>query len=191
MSVATLNRKDQITQTAQNLFAEKGYAATSMRDLAKAVGIEAASLYSHVGSKEELLRDICFGIANEFFGATDFDETTNPLHRLELMIAGHVQVIIDHLDASGVFYKEWRHLGEPYLTEFKVMRDRYEAQFRGIIEYGIELGYFKSGNPKLMTKLVLGTLNSIHEWYRPDGATDPEKLSRDMSRYILQGIVKA
>ncbi|RYF93648.1 MAG: TetR/AcrR family transcriptional regulator, partial [Chitinophagaceae bacterium] len=59
-------RKDVIIAKAARLFREKGYSASSMRDLAEEVGVEAASLYNHISSKAEILQEICFKVANKF-----------------------------------------------------------------------------------------------------------------------------
>ena len=70
-------KKDVITQKASALFKKKGYSSTSMRELAEAVGVEAPSLYNHIGSKSELLQDICFKVANGFTSYLDTTENEN------------------------------------------------------------------------------------------------------------------
>ena len=137
---SVIDRKSQIKEVAQALFRERGYAATSMRDLAKAVGIEPASLYSHITGKESLLREICFRMADEFFEAIRAIDR----HRLELpeqlrqAVIAHLTVIWNNLDAASVFFHEWRYLDEPNLSRFRNMRREYEQLFRTMITEAME-----------------------------------------------------
>ena len=125
MAIAiTKKRKEQIHHTARNLFREKGYVATSMRHIASELGIEAASLYSHIKSKEEILQQICFDMAQQFFAVTDELQKANipAKELLKRAVEEHIRIITANMDASVVFLHEWRHLSEPYLSDFKLMR---------------------------------------------------------------------
>lgn len=186
----SLSRKEQIREIAQTMFREKGYAATSMRDLATAVGIEAASLYNHIKSKEELLKEICYDCAEEFFTAINTALAT-PLsadRQLALAINEHIKVVTSNLDGSAVFLHEWRFLTEPYLTEFKNKRKQYRLQFQYIIEQGIAQGVFKPVDAKLYSLSILSALNWIYDWYKPDGELKPDTLAAQFSYLILEGL---
>ena len=93
--IANLSRKEQVIRKAAELFKEKGYAAASMRDLAQLLGIEAASLYSHIKSKEEILQKICFRMANAFFKNLDSVEQDNlsPTDKLNQAIRKHIEIL--------------------------------------------------------------------------------------------------
>src|SRR5262245_31187456 len=142
---AILSRKEHIYDVAKSLFREKGYSATSMRDLANAVGIEAASLYSHIKSKEEILQLICFSIAEEFLMvAEEIKKTSLPAEKqFARAIEAHINVITKNADAAAVFLHDWRHLSEPFLSDFKLMRKRYEDYFKKIISKGEEENVFR------------------------------------------------
>jgi AcrR family transcriptional regulator len=163
MPEVLFDRKEQINEIAQNLFRTKGYAATSMRDLAKEVGIEAASIYSHVKSKEALLQKICFRIADDFFAALHavMEKDLNAGDKLSAAIDAHVKVIIENLDATTVFFHEWKHLSEPSLVDFKSLRNKYEKQFRSIIEAGVASGEFDKVDAHVSIKLLFAMMNSI------------------------------
>lgn len=191
MTIETLNRKDQINQVAQNLFREKGYAATSMRDLAKAIGIEAASLYSHIKSKEELLQNICFRIATEFFDEYDRVQngTTDSKQLFRNAVKAHTRVVASNIDASTVFFNEWRHLNEPSLSEFKKQRAAYENRFKALLKEGIEAGVFREVQVSFAMRLVFSTLNGIPTWYRPDGPLSPDQIADQIADFLLEGLL--
>lgn len=188
----TFNRKEQIKKVAQNLFREKGYPATSMRDLAKNVGIEPASLYSHIKSKEDILKEISFRIAQEFFNSIDEVRILNiPAdEKLKLAIVGHIKVVRNHADASAVFLHEWRFLSEPFLTQFKTQRRTYEYHFKSILEEGIQRGVFKNINIKIILPSLLSALNWTYEWNRPASSIGPEEIGEEIYEMILNGINK-
>jgi len=187
-----LNRKEQIREIAQTMFRERGYAATSMRDLATAVGIEAASLYNHIKSKEELLKEICFDCADDFFAGIHAAKTApiSPDAQLSLAIKEHIRVVTNNLDASAVFLHEWRFLTEPYLSEFKAKRKYYRLQFQQIIERGIAEGIFKPVDAKVYCLSILSALNWIYDWYKSDGELSPQALAAQFSYLILDGLNK-
>ncbi len=185
-----MSRREQIKYTAQNMFRERGFSATSMRDLAKEVGIEPASLYSHISSKEELLSEICFQIADEFNEALLAVESQNLQSddMLHEAILAHVKVIIGNLDAAAVFLHEWRFLKRENLLRFKSLRDNYEERFRRIIEEGQSEFIFKEVNGHFTTRTIFSSLNWIYDWYQPNGEMTPEDIAEELSSLILNGI---
>ena len=146
-SAPTRSRKAQIDRTATALFRARGFAATSMRELATALGLEAGSLYSHIKSKEEILHRVCFGLAGDFFAGFEQATAAAPVAaQLRQAIEAHVRVLTRDSAASAVFLHEWRHLSEPARTEFLALRDRYEAGFRALIARGP--GHWRVARPR-------------------------------------------
>ena len=185
------SKKKQVEKTATTLFQERGYAATSMRDMAQALGIEAASLYSHIKSKEEILQNICTRMSKRFFEAMDEVVALNLKTadaKLEKAIVAHVKVITEDTSASAVFFLEWRHLSEPYRSEFLEMRKRYEDIFHAILKEGIQQGVFKTMDIKFTVFTLLSALNWTHNWFNPAGKMSAEALGQRLASLLLNGL---
>ena len=114
------SKKDIILQKAAAMFREKGFAATSMRDLAETVGIEAASLYNHIRSKNEILEAICFNVANRFTANMEGIEASreSSIHKVETLLRFHIRQMVDSYEEVYVSDREWKHLKDAYLSNF-------------------------------------------------------------------------
>lgn len=189
--MTNLSRKEQVIRMAAELFKEKGYSAASMRDLAQKLGIEAASLYSHIKSKEEILRTLCFDMAAEFRSSLSEVEKQNvsASEKLRLGIIGHVKVMAKDLTASAVFMNEHRHLSQPYLRDFLLLRINYINRFKTIIEQGISTGVFKKDiDTKLAVMTLFSSLNWMPAWFSPDSTIEPEKLGQQLADMLIDGL---
>ena len=188
----TLSRKEQIFQVAEQLFKEKGYMATSMRDIAGELGIEAASLYSHIKSKDEILETICFRMADQFLNAFEDvnDIYFNAEEKLKMAIASHVKILTEDLNASSVFIREWRHLNEPKLDGFISLRNKYEMEFRKILQTGIDENIFEPVDNKFAVLTILSSLNWITEWYKSGGQMTADEIAEQLFNFILTGLKK-
>ncbi len=192
-AVVNLSRKEQVIRKAAELFREKGYAASSMRDLAQKLGIEAASLYSHIKSKEEILHSLCFDMATEFRKSLVEVEKLNvsASERLRLGIIGHVEVMAKDLTASAVFMNEHRHLSQPFLRDFLLLRINYINRFKAMIELGVKNGEFKSTiNTKLAVMTLFSSLNWMPQWYDPGSVIQPAELGQQLSDMLINGLKK-
>jgi len=185
-------RKQQVIQTAEQLFSDRGYLATSVRDLAQALGIEAASLYSHVKSKEDLLWTIADRSANEFFAKVEpvANSALHTTEKLSQMIVSHIEVIASNLDASAIFLREWRHLSDPRLSEYANKRKKYETMFRDVIRKGIEENLFMHYDDGFSTRTILSAINWTHTWYRPDGELTATQIGENLASFLLNGLVR-
>lgn len=187
-----INRKEQIIDAAALLFKQKGYASTTMRDLATELGIEAASIYHHIKSKEELLEGICFDMANKFISnAKEVNDIYfNAEEKLRLAIKLHVETITENQNQSAVFLSEWRNLSEPKLTLFKQLRQQYENQFTIILMDGENEDIFDQVDKKFAVLSILSTINFVNEWYKPDGKMNAAEIAKKLSNFIMGGLRK-
>ena len=185
------SRKAQIDRTATALFRARGFAATTMRELATELGLEAGSLYSHIRSKEEILHRICFGLAEAFFEgftAATADAAAPVAMQLRQAIEAHVRVLTRDGAASVVFLHEWRHLSAPARAEFLALRDRYEAQFRALVQRGLDAGELAAPDAAFAALTLLASLNWLPTWYRPDGKLTPDEIAHRLAEQLLNGL---
>jgi AcrR family transcriptional regulator len=188
--MAATSTKQNIRLSAEKLFRQRGYAAIGMRELAKAVGIEAPSIYNHYKSKDELLGEICFDIAAQFFQA--FDEAVaredKLPKKLKAAIKAHIGVIAINIEASEVFFNEWMFLEEPNLGKFKKQRHDYEMKFRDLLDRGIKEGDFKEMNSKLIAFAIFSALNATHELYASNEKLSQQEIADSICELLLKGL---
>jgi len=190
--VVELSRRRAIEDVASELFRAHGYAATSVRDIARGLDIQGPSLYAHVTSKEDVLWAIVDRAATRFESAADAVAAApnDPGAGLAALVRAHVRVITDDVGAAEVFIHEWRALGGDRRTAVLERRDAYERRFRDLIEAGIATGDFEMTDPALAATAVLSTLNGIPGWYRPGGRLPAARIADhfvDLVLRMLQG----
>jgi AcrR family transcriptional regulator len=187
-----ISRKEQITETAAKLFSERGYMATSMRDIAEKMGIEAASLYNHISGKEEILHSICFDMAHLFIRAIDEvnDIYFDAEKKLRMAIQNHIEILTANLTRSTVFLHEWKYLTGDNRSAFIALRDKYEKEFTVIMQNGEDENLFKDVDKKFAVLNILSSLNWITEWYKPTGEMTPEQIATKLSDFVLMGLSK-
>ena len=171
-----LTRRQAIEDVASDLFRERGYAGTSIRDIARALSVQGASLYAHVTSKEDVLWAIVERTAVRFEAAADAAEADaearrpgDPAEVLAGLVRAHIEVLTADVDEASVFVHEWRSLGPERRRAILERRDAYQARFRGRIEEGIANGTFAMTDPAIASSTILSAINGVAAWYDPAG----------------------
>lgn len=187
------DRKDEILRTAARLFSERGYSAVSMRDLAEALGIKAASLYNHISSKHELLSKIVISVAEEYTSGMNeiISSKSGTVEKLNKVIDLHVKITIKHSRALFSLNNDWMHLKEPDLQYFLDMRSGYEENFRKILIQGVENKEIQELNIEVMLFSILSSLRTLNLWYSKKQGIDESELSFQMKSILLKGVIKS
>ena len=186
------SKKEFILKKAAQMFREKGFAATSMRDLAETVGIEAASLYNHIRSKNEMLESICFEVANRYTIFMDELEAGNQgtIKKIETLLRFHIKQMIENFEEVIVCDREWKHLDEPYLSNFHNQRRSYRKRFAAIIEEGIARNDIKKIDAPTVVLIMLHSVNGIESWHRSTAKISAKELEDNMVLIMIDGLRK-
>ncbi|MBX3239467.1 MAG: TetR/AcrR family transcriptional regulator [Chitinophagaceae bacterium] len=184
-------KKEIIISKAAKLFRDKGFAATSMRDLAENVGVEAASLYNHIQSKAEILQEICFKVANlltTHLEKVKADNQLNAIGKIQAILKMHIDQMLKNRDEAHVADREWRHLTEPYLSNFKAQRKAYRQWLAHIIEDGIQNKEIKPIDASTAVIIMLHAISCIESWHRSEQKIPEDQLEKNMIIILVEGL---
>ncbi len=184
------DRKTEIIAVAARLFKEKGYSAVTMRDIAQAMDIKAASLYNHIQSKQEILVLIIIEIAEEFTSVMNEIVSSNlsTLKKIEKVIELHIKITLRNSDALACLNNDWMHLTDVQLSYFIKMREEYEQNFRKIIQEGIQNGQLKKSNQDVMVYAILSSLRTMYLWHSKSKGLDEKTLLKSFTSLYFKGL---
>ncbi len=190
--MAKITKKKEIIEKSAQLFREKGFAASSVRDIATAAGIEASSLYSHVKSKEELLYLICMECASHY--NTNIDEVldaniTDDHQRLERILGIHIDLALNDPTSSTVFSDEWKHLPAEMLENFIQERKAYERKFLAVLDDLMEKKKIKKADPAVLMHTLISATRWLHHSRKKYTVREKEEIKETVLALLMHGIV--
>jgi AcrR family transcriptional regulator len=183
-----LTRPEAIRDAALTLFAERGFRATTMKDIARAVGVRAPSLYTHVRSKDALLTEIMVTTMDDLIKAFHraVATTRDPVEQLRRATEAHVRYHTRHRREAFVGNREIPSLkpGARRITLDK--RREYSMLFRDLIDRGSREGIFLRSSPRLVAYAILDMGIGLAAWFRPDGPYTEEELVQSYGEFALR-----
>lgn len=185
------SRKNEIVKTAEKLFKEKGYSAVTMRDLAKSMGIKAASLYNHINSKQDILKTIIISLAEEFTKEMKIIRSSESscIEKLEKIIELHVKISSQNIYGMASLNNDWMHL-EEQLEYYQTLRINYEDNFLAILKEGVNSKEIVNIKPEVMMFSILSTLRSLYIWIPKKEDINLKELSHSLCEILIKGIIK-
>jgi AcrR family transcriptional regulator len=186
--------REAILEVATQLFGESGYTGTTMREIARAVGVLPGSLYTHIDGKEALLIEIVEGGIDRFIEAVrPLASATGPAdQRMRQAIAAHMRVVADNPGRTLVVFHQWRYLTGHNRQLIVRKRREYQDLFSTIVQTGVAEGPFNSELDAHIAVLgILGALNWTPEWFRPDGPAPVDVIAQRIADTLLLGLMAA
>lgn len=190
MKVKSGGREQEIVAAAGRIFREKGYHATSVRDIAESVGLLKGSLYHYIRSKEELLARLFDGLLEDTVRELEgiVARGGDPDVKLGAMVRAYAASVMANHDAVGLYLRESRALPAAELAKLGARRRRMRALFTDVIAEGAQDGTFTVGDTKIAALAILGGCNWLYEWYRPRGRLDADAIADELADRAVRSV---
>lgn len=188
--LALPSTKERIRRAALSLFAARGYAAVSMRDIADAVGVRPGGLYNHFPGKQDLLADLMRRHMETLLAALDeaLEDEAEPRAALDAFARFHTSYHIDFPDDVFIAYMELRSLEPGPRSEIGALRDAYEQRLRDILAAGRTAGDFTLVDEKVTARMLLAMLTGVTTWYREGGPRSRAEIVEGYTATALRAV---
>lgn len=181
--------RDRILEEAARLFTEKGYEATSVQDIAQALGLSKAALYHHFRGKEEILLEISLlALEGLLRAGEEALRVEDPKEALLRFMEAHARYLEENYAFFVGMLQGMQSLSPENRARTVVLRDRHEANLREILRRGVAQGAFRPVDVALAGRAVLSMLNWMIRWFRPGGPLRAEEVARGYFDLILKGL---
>jgi AcrR family transcriptional regulator len=177
----------EVREAALTLFAERGYHGTSMRDIAEAIGLRAPALYNHVGSKQEILKEIVLGTMEQLFAEHEaaVAGVADVAEQLRRAVEAHVRYAVTHRREVLVNQRDVLSLEEKSRALLVDRRNEYEGLFRKIVERGVGEDRFGAASARMASYSILDMGNGVAGWFREDGPLSGEEVAAHYGEIAL------
>lgn len=182
-------RSQQIVEIAAAQFASRGYAATSLQDIAEVVGVKKSSLYAHFASKQELLIKILDAYITDMLEmmVQTYAQTLTPTEKLRQVVHFLYEAIGRYRNHVIVFFEELNYLVEPEFEAIRIKRDGFERLFTQVVIDGIEAGELEDVDPQLLTFHAVGMVTWAYKWFNPNGRLSIDEVAEFAFNLLMNG----
>lgn len=187
---AAAAREREIVAAAASLFEQRGFHATSMEDIAHAVGIRKPTLYHYLRSKAEIvarIHDECIALLRPPLQGY-LAQGLAPDVVLERVCADIIRMSATHPGYMRVYLEHHRELPPEDREQARRLRDEYTALVRGVVRDGVDRGSFATDDVSLTVLAFFGICNWSYQWFRPDGPRSADELAHELTRGFLDGL---
>jgi AcrR family transcriptional regulator len=191
MRLAGRPMRENILAAAVQLFAEYGYHAAPLRDIARIAGIQAASIYHHYPNKQSLLVEIMETHMQLLVNSIEQIAHTNddPLQQLHSAIASHIRLHTSYKDEFFIIDTEIRALEGENRSYIISMRKKYETLLQTIISNGMQHGIFRQSDVKVSSYAIIAMCTEVATWFRSDGRLTVQQVISIYSQMITEGLL--
>lgn len=183
---ADANRREDLLREAARLFVEKGFGATTTRDIAEAVGMRSGSPFYHFRSKQELLKAAMIEGLEAGYRRLQAASAglADPAQRLRAMIRAHLGNLLEGSCHAPMLLYETRSLDAPARAEIAAVSDRYQQMWQATLDELAVSGRLRS-SARPLRLLLFGMLNWTTQWYRPDGGLSLDEIADAAASLLL------
>lgn len=183
--------REKVLAAAVQLFAQYGYHAAPLRDIARIAGIQAASIYYHYPNKQALLVEIMKSHMLHLNANLEriVRKPSSSQERLHEAIANHIRLHTTYKDEFFIIDTEIRALEGENRTYILSLRDQYEALLQGLLREGMEQGVFRQSDVKVASYAIIAMCTEVAAWFRPDGRLSVQQVIEIYSHMITSGLL--